>query len=184
MEIKISTNQILQLLNILSWIIFIGLCIQAGGFIFTTVYTLLFDPAEVKYLWMQVDLSNLYVFDKGYFLVEILLLIIVSVMKALMFYLIIKILHNRKLNMAQPFNTEVGRFIFNTAYITLAIGLFSYSGTEYSIWFVQQGVKMPTDENLTLGGADVWLFMSVILFVLAHIFKKGIEIQIENELTV
>jgi hypothetical protein len=30
----------------------------------------------------------------------------------------------------------------------------------------------------------VWLFMSVTLFVIAQIFKRGIEIQTENELTV
>ena len=33
-------------------------------------------------------------------------------------------------------------------------------------------------------GADVWLFMGVILIIFAMIFKKGIEIQSENDLTV
>jgi hypothetical protein len=37
---------------------------------------------------------------------------------------------------------------------------------------------------LHLGGADVWLFMGVILYIIAQIFKRGIEIQAENELTV
>jgi len=45
-------------------------------------------------------------------------------------------------------------------------------------------VKMPDTQHLRLGGADVWLFMSVTLFVIAQIFKRGIEIQTENELTV
>jgi len=43
---------------------------------------------------------------------------------------------------------------------------------------------MPDTQHLHLGGADVWLFMGVILFVIAQIFKRGIEIQRENELTV
>jgi hypothetical protein len=43
---------------------------------------------------------------------------------------------------------------------------------------------MPDIEHLRLGGADVWLFMGVTLFVIGHIFKRGIEIQSENELTV
>ena len=34
MEIRITTNQILKLLEVLSWIIFIGLCIEAGGIAF------------------------------------------------------------------------------------------------------------------------------------------------------
>ena len=43
---------------------------------------------------------------------------------------------------------------------------------------------MPEVQYLRLGGADVWLFMGVILFVLAQMFKRGIEIQSENDLTV
>jgi hypothetical protein len=37
---------------------------------------------------------------------------------------------------------------------------------------------------LNLSGADVWLFMGVTLYVIAQIFKKGIELQTESELTV
>jgi hypothetical protein len=43
---------------------------------------------------------------------------------------------------------------------------------------------MPDTQRLRLGGSDVWIFMSVILFVIAQIFRRGIEIQSENELTV
>jgi len=49
---------------------------------------------------------------------------------------------------------------------------------------VNAGVKMPGIEHLRLAGADVWLFMGVILLVIAQIFRKGIEIQDENDLTV
>ena len=86
--------------------------------------------------------------------------------------------------MAQPFSDATRRFIFSIAYTTLAIGLSSSCGADYTDWFTGQGVKMPSLEQLSIAGADVWLFMSVTLFVIAHIFKKGIEIQTENELTV
>jgi hypothetical protein len=43
---------------------------------------------------------------------------------------------------------------------------------------------MPAIESLRIGGADVWLFMGVTLLVIGQIYKKGIEIQTENELTV
>lgn len=86
--------------------------------------------------------------------------------------------------MSQPFSREVGRFIFKLSYLTLLIGMFSLWGVRYAEWLVKQGVKMPDIQYLRLGGADVWLFMSVTLFVIAQIFKRGIEIQTENELTV
>jgi hypothetical protein len=184
MEIKISTTQILKILYVLSWIIFVGVCIEAGGIIFNAFFTLVLNPADAKYFWQQVDLSNLYKYDPGYFFAETLLMSIVAVLRGILFYLIVKILHSKKLDMAQPFSKEVQRFIFKISYVTLGIGLFSYWGAKYAEWLVKQGVKMPDIEYLRLGGADVWLFMSVTLFVIAQIFKRGIEIQTENELTI
>jgi hypothetical protein len=64
------------------------------------------------------------------------------------------------------------------------IGLFSGMAGKYSEWLVKQGVEMPALQYLRLAGADVWLFMGVTLFVIAHIFKRGIEIQTENDLTI
>ena len=183
MEIKISAKQILTIVYILSWIIFIGVCIEAGGFIVNAIFALV-DPGVVTHLWQQVDLSDLFKYDHGYFFVVTLIMSIVAVMKAWLFYLIIKILHDKKLNMAQPFSKEVRRFIFLLSYIALVIGLFSGYGIKYSEGLIKQGVKMPDTHYLHFGGSDVWLFMAVILFVIAQIYKRGIEIQTENELTV
>lgn len=180
---KISTKLTLQILHVLSWIIFVGLCIEAGGFIVNAFFALA-KPASLKYLWHEADLSALYSYDTGHFFAEILTMSIVTVMKAWLFYLIIKILHDRKLNMAQPFSKEVGRFIFTISYMALLIGAFSWWGAKYAEWLTKQGVKMPDVQYLRLGGADVWLFMGITLLVIAQIFRRGIEIQTENELTV
>lgn len=180
---KISTKLMLNILYVLSWIIFIGISIEAGSFI-TNAFFALVNPAVVKHLWHQVDLSALFKFDHGYFFVITLFMSIVAVMKALLFYLIIKIIHENKLNMAQPFNKEAGRFIFNISYIALFTGLFSWWGVKHVEWLVKQGVQMPDIQHLHLGGGDVWMFMSITFFIIGQIFKRGIEIQTENELTV
>jgi|SRR5450432_1329948 len=183
MEVKISTKQILKMLYVISWIIFIGTSIEAGSYIFNAFFAAI-NPMVVKHLWHQVDLSKLFTYDAGHFFVETLLMSIVAVMKACIFYLIVKILGSKKLDLSQPFSKEVGRFIFKVSYLSLATGLFSYWGVKYTGWLIKQDVEMPDIQNLSLGGADVWLFMGVTLFVIAEIFKRGIEIQSENELTV
>jgi len=81
-------------------------------------------------------------------------------------------------------NSEIGLFIINVSCLAFGIGLFTAWGVKYTGWLVAKGVKMPDTHHIRLGGADVSLFMSVILFVIAQIFKRGIEIQSENELTV
>jgi len=184
MEIKISTKQILKILYVVSWIILIGVCIEAGGFIFNAFFTLVLNPVDAQYFWKEVDLSGLYKYDPGYFFAETLLISIVAVLRACLFYLIVKVLHDKKLNLSKPFNREMGHFMFKVSYLTLGLGLFSNWGVKYTGWLVGQGVKMPDIQHLRLGGADVWLFMGVTLFVIAQMFKSGIEIQEENDLTV
>jgi hypothetical protein len=183
MEIKISARQVWNVLLVLSWIIFAGICIEAGSFLVNAFFALA-NPGLVNRLWQQVDLSALFNYDHGHFFVITLIMGIVAVMKALMFFLIIKTLHNKDLNFAQPFNTKIRRFIFCLSYLALGIGFFSSYGVHYSEWLVGQGVHMPDTQYLRLGGADVWLFMAVILFIIAQIFKRGIEIQSEHELTI
>ncbi len=184
MEIKITSQQMLKGLHILSWIIFIGICIQAGGYLFNIVFLLTGNPFGPNYFWNDADLSGLYTYDAGYFLVIAFMMIIVSVLKALMFYWIVKIVHDKKLDMEQPFNKELGRFIFNLSYAAMGIAIFSGWIWKYSEWFIKKGVFMPSLQSMHVDGAGAWLFIAVILFVIAHIFKRGIEIQSENELTI
>ena len=181
---EITTKKMLQILYILSWVIFVGVCIEAGGFIFNAFFTLVLNPVDAKHLWQQVDLSALYRYDHGYFFVITFIMSIVAVFRSVLFYLIIKVLHDKKLDMANPFNHAVGKFIFNVSYVAFFIGIFSWWGSAYAEWLVTKGVKIPDIQYLRLGGADVWLFMGVTLFVIAQIFKRGIEIQTENELTI
>ena len=62
--------------------------------------------------------------------------------------------------------------------------MISFWGAKHVEWFVAQGVKMPEIQILKFVGADVLFFMAITLYVIAQIFKKGIEIQTENELTI
>lgn len=180
MEIKIKTRQILQILYILSWILFMGLCVDAGSFFFNAFYTTVINPAAADYF----GLTDLYAYDQVRFLVQLSLMGITGVLKALQFFLIVKILMNKKLNVLQPFSKEMWHFLRNLSWLALGIGLFSSWGTKHRDWMLQNGVPMPDAERLHIDGASVWIFMGVILLILAQLFKRGIEIQSENELTI
>ena len=184
MEIKISTKYLLKILHLLAWIIYVGLCIEAGAIIFNSIYTFAVNPGTAQHFWDGINLSALYKYDHGHFLAETALMSIAAVLKTFIFYLLIKILHDKKLDMSQPFTKDVRRFISTVAYLSLGIGLFCWRGVEYTEWLVKQGVAMPDIYTLRLDGADVWVFMGVTLLVIAQIFKRGMEIQSENELTV
>lgn len=183
MEIKIGTQQMLKLLQILSWIIFIGLCIEAGGLLFNTGYAL-YKPIVAKYFWNGADLSALYSYNKSHFITQTALMSIVTILKAVIFYLIVKLFYDKKFNMAKPFHPAVTSFVFNVAYLCLGAGIFSFWGAKFAAWLVTKGIPMPDIHFLGIGAADVWLFMAVVLIVIGQVFKKGTELQTESELTV
>lgn len=181
---KTKNDYLLTALNILSWIIFVGLCIEAGGIISNAVYAYFFNPSAANLFWGKFNFSNLYQFDSSQFIVLITLMSIVAVLKALLFYLIIKVFYEKKLNLYQPFNNDLQRLISNMSYSCLGIGSFSYWGVNFTNWLNTKNIIVPKIEQLGFGGADVWLFMFIILFVIAKIFKKGMELQLENDLTI
>lgn len=177
-----ETKKILKILNIISWMFFILLSIQAGIFLFNAFYTLAINPIDAKYFQRgEIDFSDLYAFGRWPFFAETFIMILVASIKAYMFY--VSILIFKALNMVKPFSREVGRYIFKISYVALLIGLLSWSGMLYSGWLLRQGVKLPVMYKYFGGGVE-FLMMGAMLFIIAQVFKRGIEIQSENELTV
>ena len=120
-----SNNFIWIVLNVICWIIFVGLGIQAGGLITNTVATLILTPSGATKFWKEVDLSAVYNYNQSHFVMLSIILVIVTVLKAILFYCILKIFHNKKLDLFKPFNETIKRFILGMAYLALGIGFFA-----------------------------------------------------------
>lgn len=147
--------------------------------------TLFINPVGAENFWEgSAYLASLYKFDYGYFSVITIIMTIVTVLKAILFYVIVKLFTDKKLNLSQPFSVHFRSFILNFAYTAIAIGLFSYAGFKYAEWLSIQGIESPDLESLHIAGLDVWLFMAVLLSIIVQIVKRGIEIQNKNDLTI
>lgn len=173
-----------KLLQVVSWILFVGLAIDAGGYLSNTLFTIFINPACAAGFWGDLDLSHLYTYNFSFFCIFTSILIIISVLKTLLFYFTVKVFHEKQLNLIKPFNELFNRYLFRFAFLALAIGLFCYIGKSLLEWLNAQNVAMPAVELVKMGGSDVWLFMGITLLVFAQLFKKGIELQSENDLTV
>lgn len=184
MEIRISSNQVLRILQVISWIIFIALLVDAGGIIFNVIFTFAYNSDNTEHFWGGANLKNLYEYDHGQYVVIGIYMGIVTVLKAIMFYVIVRFLSSKKLIVDTPFNPALRKFVLILSYISIGIGIFAHMGVNYSKWLAGKGVSMPDSQLLKLGGADVWFLMAVTLIVIAQILKKGIKIQTENDLTI
>lgn len=178
------TDFFFNVLNIVSWIIFIGLAIDTGGYLTNTIWVLLGNSTIASNFWNHINLSDLYQSDLGFFICLTVLLSTISLLKTILFYQTVSIVHKKKVNLENPFNETIKEFIFNFSFIALGIGLLAYVGKSFSHWLINQGLTMPDLESMKLGGSDVWIFMGITLLIVAKIFKKGIEIQSEIDLTI
>jgi hypothetical protein len=179
-----SDNYLFSGVNILAWIIFIGVCIDAGGVITNACYSIFVNASFSSHFWGGIDLYNVYKFNDVIFVTLVTLMSITTFLKATMFYLIVKIFHDKKLDLSKPFNAILAKYIYLIAYCAFGIGIFSSWGSNLVIGLTNQNVLLPLIHELKMEGASIWFLMGSTLLIFAVIFKKGIVLQSDTDLTV
>ncbi|WP_157717419.1 DUF2975 domain-containing protein [Christiangramia echinicola] len=172
-----KTNKILSTMKVVSWAIFIGLCIKAGAIIISSFVSLFVNQEANKDLYLGLNLSTLYEFGVGHYVTLLAFMILLLILQAYIFFLVTKLFS--KFNEHSPFNQELSNLIIKISYFSLFTGLIALIGTGYSKWLGNKDILIPFD-----WGAEEFLFMAGVIFIVALFYKRGIEIQSENELTV
>lgn len=172
-----KTKQILELLKIISWVIFIGLCIKVGAIIISFIISLFVNAEAAGNLYLGLDLSQLKAYSKLYYIYIVSLLITIASLKAYLFYLVIKLFKN--IDFDNPFDVVVGNIISKISYYAVVVSVIAIIANSYSDRLIQKGASF--DINW---GSKAFIFMAGLLFIVAVIFKRGIEIQSENKLTI
>ncbi len=99
-----TNNLVFKGLHIVAWVIFVGLCIEAGGLIVNFFFSL-YRPDFVQNLYQKLDLSKMYEESKMVFFGIYGFIITISILKAVLFYIVIRLMH--KMDLSKPFNTFV-----------------------------------------------------------------------------
>lgn len=178
---KTNTKQVLSILKVISWVLFIGICIKTGALLTSFFISLYVNAEAAKDLYLGFNLSDLYKFDIWQYASLVSFTILLWMFRAFIFFLIIKIF--TKINLVNPFSAAVYSLLSKISYIALGIGAGTLLINRYCEWLSKKGVVFP-DMQTFLGGGAEYIFLGAILFMIAMIFKRGIEIQSENELTV
>ena len=96
-----TNNFVFKGLHIVAWVIFVGLCIEAGGLIVNFIFSI-YKPEFVQNLYQKLDLSEMYKRSKLAFFGMYSFILFISLLKAYLFYMVIRLLS--KLNLSKPFN--------------------------------------------------------------------------------
>lgn len=180
MAMSKTNNFVFWALYVVAWLIFIGLSIEAGGFLVNFFFSL-YRPDFIQNLYQKLDLSHIYSFNPAGFFGVYGFILSIFILKAYLFYIVIRMMHTMKLS--RPFTPYVSRQILLMSYYTLFIGLLSVIATKVADCLVYYGLVNSSLEQLWTDG-EAFILMGAIVYIIAIIFKKGVELQNENDLTV
>ncbi|MBS1681331.1 MAG: DUF2975 domain-containing protein [Bacteroidetes bacterium] len=175
-----KNNIVFKGLHIVAWVIFVGLCIEAGGLLVNAVVSI-YKPEWVQNLYQKLDLSEMYNRSKWTFFLMYTMILAVSFMKAELFYRVAMLMH--KIDLSKPFNVWVSEQILKISYSTLFIGLFSYSAKQTAKNLQHRGYTIAQLHQFW-EASQAFILMAAVIYIIALIFKKGVELQNENDLTV
>ena len=173
-----KTNVIMKVMNIIFWIIFIGLCIKTGAILVSFFMSIFVNPEAAQNLYLGLNLSDLQTSDINNYVGVMSFIIMLTGMKAYIAYLAVKLFMKFDLN--HPFNENVAALISKISHFALSIGVVALIADQYSERLIKRGTEMTHID----WGAQEFLFFAGIIYILALVFKRGIEIQNENELTI
>ncbi len=175
-----NNKVIFIILHIVAWIIFVGLSIEAGGLIVNFIFSV-YNPEVVPRLYQKLDLSEMFRRSKWAFFGMYGFILLISVLKAYLFYLLVWLLI--KLDLSNPFSSSVSDRIATISYYTFSIGIISYIARQVARNLQHHGYEV-NKLNEFWGDSQAFILMAAVIYVIGSIFKRGVELQQENDLTV
>lgn len=175
-QAKTKTEQILMVMHILAWVAFIGLLIKTGAIVVSYGVSYV-KPEAARNLYSGLNLYDLSQVSFWQYTMVVSFLVAFWGMKAFMTFLVIKTLS--KVNLTNPFTAEMVRTLERISYALLGIWIIAMLNSAHAAWMLKR-----TGTFIGELASGEFIFMAGLVFIISQIFKRGVEIQSENDLTV
>ena len=176
---KTKTETILIVSKILALLGAIWYSILCGSQMLSLVASFI-NPDWAKRTY-EVDLNIFRIREHSisFYVYAMCLTIVVSALKALIWFVVFGLLS--KLKLQTPFSMEVEKKLERIAYLLLGVWIVGSIFWKIYLYYLSgaTGMQLPASKI-----EDEYLFMAGIIFIISQVFKRGIEIQEENQLTV
>jgi hypothetical protein len=173
----VRTQRILRALHLVSWLVFLGLLIETGSILISYIVSCV-NPESARDLYKSLDLYNLRKYNFLHYSLSISFMIAVSCMNALVWFLLIKTVS--KVTLKNPFTTEVAQKLSTISYVLLVMWFISVLNNVHTGWLSNLSGEI---QGTWISGRPL-IFMAGIVYIISQLFKRGVEIQTENELTI
>jgi len=174
-------SQSLSILQVIFWIIFIGLAVKTGTLIISYGVSIFVNPEGANDLYLGLSLKSLMVQSPTSYHLLVIGLITIFIIKTNLLYQVVQLF--QKLKLVEPFTNEVYYHLTKMTGITFLIGVLTYVIFAYAKFLNGKNYEV-SEAWEHLEGRLEFIFMGMLLLVVSQIFKRGIEIQEDNELTI
>ena len=182
---KTRTEKILKIINVFAWIIFVGTLVKFGTILIIFIISL-FNSEYVLFKDIEVfgegTSSGTYFYEireshLWNYIPYVISIILWTLIKSYLAYLIIKLL--AKINLIHPFSMEVADRIVKISYALIFIWVLSFVVGFFDKWAT---LAIGLEPQFEVRGE--FLFIAGLVYLIGNIFKRGVEIQNENKLTI
>jgi hypothetical protein len=178
-NMKAKTERILMFSKFLALIGGIWYSILCGSQLLTLVSSFI-NPEWAKRTYeADLNIFSIHEHSIGFYVYAMCLTIAILALKAFIWYVVFELLS--KLKLQTPFSMEVEKKLERIAYLLFAVWIVSSIFWKLYVYYLYKatGIQLSTNNS-----GDEYLFMYAIIYIISQVFKRGIEIQEENQLTV
>ncbi|HKR04447.1 MAG TPA: DUF2975 domain-containing protein [Bacteroidia bacterium] len=175
---KTKTEKILSVLHVLAWVAMIGYAVNFGSQLISFVVSFANPAASKKIPGVAQNLLFLQQDNFWFYVCVMSFVMALSAMFVQLWYIVITLLS--KLNIKSPFTIEVSKKLEKIAYLLFTIWVVGFIGEHYVDWLSK---RLGEQLNI-IKVANEFLFISGIVYIISQIFRRGIEIQEENQQTI
>ncbi len=177
-KMKTKTEKILTVLKIVAWIVLIGFSMECGSRIASFLISFKNPDLASKFYEINENFFQLRQFNIWYFNSLMFLAVLISAVKVHIWYIVIELF--LKINLKTPFSIELAKKLEKITFSLIVIWALSFTG-RIAIELLSKQLNLDIGE---FGVGNEFLFLSGIIYIVSQIYKRGIEIQEENQLTV
>lgn len=173
---KSQTEQVLIFMKIVAWIAFFGFVVSAGVQLFS-YFSSLWNPESAKHIHEDLNLFQLRQENFSLYSVLMATQFIMAILKAVVWWMVVKLIN--KLKISNPFTGIVAYKLAQISYTLFAVWIFAVTAGGFIAWLGDKAGNLNDSWN-----HGQYLFMACLVFIIYQIFRRGIELQSENDLTV
>lgn len=177
-KMKTKTQKILEVLRIVSWVVFIGSAVAAMVQIIAFAISFIEPDTAMTITSKTIKLTELRKTHLMEYVFLVALLLVMAVLHMNVWQKVKDLLTGINLN--SPFSSKISDLLEKIGYLLFSIWLVGFIVGIYTDQLSKQieGLKNNFDIDFN------YLFISGIVYIISQVFKRGIELQNENDLTV